>query len=270
MFLKSRRNQENNNSNSNNSQYGGGLVPEENEDEIDCSMFVNLDELPPFCQENQTATDQGSSATGDTGPDSQAPPPPQGGSASTTVTEGGTMFTDSTIQLPLSLGIYLFENMTEQRSGELMSFVVQVTSTLLDRYTPFDVFAPSPDDSLLLVEMEGGEGKYDDNDADENYEESGSKLLATLYFSSVAASDSPLWDSWLHVSIDYTAVWPNGGSVVQQSELDQIEEASRQVLNMTVDALKFWDELLEQDQYEEYVVRLGETWNQSGTYGDDV
>ena len=33
-----------------NPTYGGGLVPEDNEDEIDCSKFEHLDELPRFCQ----------------------------------------------------------------------------------------------------------------------------------------------------------------------------------------------------------------------------
>lgn len=262
----------NNNNKNNTAQYGAGLVPEENEDEIDCSKFSDLDELPPFCQENPDGQAGGGDGTAedDALPDSQVQPPPDDAASGTMIGTGETVLIDNTIQVPFSLGIYLYDEMTEQRSEDLVSLVVQVTSILLDRYTPFDVYAPSPEDDLILIEMDDGEAGgfgdgIDGDDSNGRFEDNGTQLLASMYFSSVTVWDSPFWNSWLQLSIAYAVVWPNEEPLVDPVDLQQVELAARQVFNMTVDALKFWEELVDQDFNGHYVMQDGETWNESGT-----
>lgn len=320
--------------------YGGGLVPEENKDEIDCAKFEHLDELPPFCLENN-GTSSGAATT-------PAPALPENGTQATTMVpssessptssnSGGapeavasdsmsnpsdqppttpleeeteTIFLENSIHVPLSLGIHLIEVMTEERARVLVALAVRVMSILLDRYTPFDVISPNKDDDddeyayyedRNKADRHGGDGgrhrhrhrqlsgdQDDDNvisDVDEvtdggidvgdgsdggvdaadatdaRNNNDGSELLARLYFSSVAVWESPIWDNWLQLSVEYVVFWPNGEPVGNQRLLGQIETACQQVLNMTVDANKFWTELLHEDEDGRFVHQIGEPWS---------
>lgn len=249
------------NNDSNNYQYDAEH-PEEEEEELDCSQFTHLDDLPLFCQENQTE---------------QGTYPVAGGTAEPTQEESGadtelgattgdtveTTFVDNAIRVHLSLGVHLLEAITEPRSELLLWLVIKVASILLDRYSPFDVFAPNDGGDFMHMGTDalGFNGSNTSSYAG-TYEDNGDPLLATLFYSSVATWESPHWDAWLQMSMEYVAYWPNGQPVVKPDILAQIEEASRQVINMTVDALKFWNELLKQDENGQYVLQDGYSWQQ--------
>lgn len=296
-----------------NAEYGGGLVPEENSDEIDCSIFEHLDELPPFCLPDPTLETQppfedegeavaaggqedtasnGSNNNDDNNDDnsSSAPPSDTNSDSETEI----TFTNDNSIQVPLSLGIHKLDYMSVSRGRVFVSIAVRIMGIMLDRYTPFDVIAPDNDDdeeqnsrdydgdrragrSLRLRDLSGeGGGEEQGNNSNgggggggrrnqgSGSNGDGGELLARLYFNNVNAWESPVWDNWLQLSVQYVVFWPNGEPVFEERLLDQIGMACRQVLNMTVDANKFWNEMIEADDEMKYVARPGVPWTDAG------
>ena len=103
----------------------------------------------------------------------------------------------------------------------------------------------------------GGDSQSEESIFAGTYEDNGDQLLAILHYSSVATWGPPDWETWLEVSIEYVAFWPNGNPVDDPISLDQIDDASHRVINMTVDGLKFWNELLKEDEDGQFVLKNG-------------
>lgn len=153
-------------------QYGGGQVPEENENEIDCSKFEHLDELPPFCRDYDDEGGEDEDELWEDGyfqspvstptrqptiQDSQPPaarpvrPPSleevsQGG-----MDEGVDFVENNVITLPISLGLFKPGELSESRARVLASLVTKVLRILLDRYTPYRVEPSSSDDDRFVI-----------------------------------------------------------------------------------------------------------------------
>jgi hypothetical protein len=60
-------------------------------------------------------------------------------------------------------------------------------------------------------------------------------------------------EGWWIVDMQFAAFWPNDDPIVHQGHLDEITNACANVLNITIHARKFWQELQLQDKESEYV-----------------
>ena len=138
-------------------------------DEIDCSRFENLEQLPPFCWNETT---EAPAVRPPTLPDGILPPnpspvipPPVLGSTSPQYPNsdtGSIVPANNEIQVAVSMGVLLspWNSLTETRLSEMGDLVSLVMTILLDRYSPFHVDDDSGNEAVP------SETKTDNNNND--------------------------------------------------------------------------------------------------------